>query len=1124
MITLPSHSKEVLCVGPSNTRHSERGAALAIALLMMILLSAVALGVLAVVQGEAKISGSDLKRTEACYASAAAMEIMTNNFSALFAHTSRPTTAELAEITDTDPPELTNPTDPTNIAYTFPEHSITPLPTPSPSPAPLPKTVPNGPFAGLIAGITSYTLTTTAQSSLAQCKLTRDMNNYLIPLFQFGMFSDKDIELHPGPDFTFNGRVHANGNIYVNGSVKFLDKVTVANELVYDVLRNGSTRSGATVSMVVGGIDVPLNKGSVNNGPNLPTATASPLGQRGWFPGSPNGTDNATWNSTSVAVATGTPNKFGGQLLTRTTGAAQLKLPLQLDGSPTRELIKRRVTNDNPVSTDPSALSQSRYHTKSRIRILIDDEVPNLVDTSGIPAGQGVALSAFNPVLLPNTAISPLFAFNGGGRALWRINDNNTSSADSYLITNPIVLQQQQTGGVTAPQADTVRGVRAAPAATVITAASKTTGNPISITSAAHGFVTNDLVVIAGGTASTQNTSSNTYWPITVTGVNTFTLNNSNAVTLGTYAAGGTAYKLVRSAANNTVIPYGAGITGRILIQIVDAAGNEFDVTQQILSMGMTEGEPNSIIQLQRPLWAAFTQGSRDASGGTNQNLADILNTTSIGADGEISISALSLTGNGYLTGIGEDTIAAQRSDTPPSNAMSSLMSGTVGTNWSSWNAIVPINVYNMREGHLQTSVGQDAVYERGITSIVEVNMRNLARWIDGVYDRNLLAGTNAVSTNIGHLDGYTVYVSDRRGDNVRSMTVANPGSKPVTYSTFNATNGMVDNVDIYGPNGSMDAGEDVQNKGLSVGASLGSATVSPFLKDITELPDPAVLTGTYGTDNLKRAVAVAAWANLDTVTPTNHKYFRSAVRLFNGENLQVTTSVARRLSTTHGLTVSSENMVYIWGNYNTTGINQGPAAGVSSLNESTSLSHYCPGPGAGSACASVIDTQVPASIVADAFFPMSKTWFDSESATFPAAYTTRRADRSMLAGIPGDKQGTSVRAGIIAGNNLGAMDGSPDADNGNDSRMNGGIHNFPRFLEDWLSNNQRWNFVGSFVPLYNSTQALGQWWYITSGNAVYAAPQRNWAFDDTFLQMDRLPPGTPMFQYISPSAFRQVL
>ena len=157
---------------------------------------------------------------------------------------------------------------------------------------------------------------------------------------------------------------------------------------------------------------------------------------------------------------------------------------------------------------------------------------------------------------------------------------------------------------------------------------------------------------------------------------------------------------------------------------------------------------------------------------------------------------------------------------------------------------------------------------------------------------------------NIGHTDGYTVYISDRRGDNVRSMTVANPGSKPVTYSTFDASNGMVDNVDIYGPNGTMDPGEDVQNKGLTAGAALGSATVAPFLKDITELPDPAVLDiapDSYAASDAKRAIAVAAWANRDLVVPTNHRYFRNAVRLFNGENLQVTTSVARRLSTTHG-------------------------------------------------------------------------------------------------------------------------------------------------------------------------------------------------------------------------------
>jgi hypothetical protein len=1074
MIIVPAHLSEVVFVKPYEPRHNERGATLLLATLMLALLGVIALGVLAVVQGDARIAGSDLKRTEACYASAAAIETMTNDFSALFAHTSRPSTAQLHNI------ELTYPTELTNEGYTFSDHTIAlnsaALAAMGPNPA---VTIPYGPFAGLIANLKPYTLTTTAQSSMAQCKLSRDMNNYLIPLFQFGMFSDEDIELHPGPPFTFNGRIHANGNVYANGSVKFLAKVTTANEFIYDVLRNGSTRSGATVSMQVGSINVAVTRGSMTNGPNLPSATASPAGQRGYFPGSPDGTINSGWQSTSVAAATsGIANQFGGQLLTRTTGAAALKLPLQLDNNATREIIKRIMPNDRPNPATPSALSDSRYHSKAEIRVLIDDEAPSTTDASGIPAGLGVALSIFDPSPLPNTALSSSPTTNGGGRALWRVNDNNTSISNSYNETATSFVQQQQNG--TARQADSVRGVKI-PTSKTITGATNT--NPISIICTGHGFFAGDLVVIAGVLG---NTNANGEYAITVVDANTFTLTGRTGNS--TYTANtGSVYALAKSS-NGTVIPTGAGISGRILIQIVDTNGNTFDVTREILSMGMTEGEPNSIIQLQRPLWAAFTQGSRDASSSSGTNyLTYILDSTFMGADGEIAIdSSHPSLSNGYLTAILDDgTGQGQRADSPPSNSLATLLSGTAGANWASWNAIVPINIYNVREGHLKASVTQNAVYERGITNIVEINMRNLARWLDGVYDQNLLANTNAVSTNIGKPDGYVVYVSDRRGDKVRSMVDS-------SGATINSTNGMVDNEDIYGPNGVLDAGEDVQNTGTLV-------------KDIAELPDPAVLTTTpsYGTDRVRRAIAVAAWTN--GVGP-NHNYFRNAVRLFNGENLQVTGATGK-LSTTLGITVATENMVYIWGNYNTTGINQAPASGSASLNDSAASSRYN-------------GNQVPASIVADAFFPLSKTWFDSSSALNPDDYTARRADR----GLPGVTSETSVRAGIIAGNNLSALTGTPDAANGADSRLSGGMHNFPRFLEDWLSDDRRWNFVGSFVPLYHSTQALGPWWYVTSGVSIYGAPVRNWAFDTTFLTLDRLPPGTPMFQYISPTAFRQVL
>jgi hypothetical protein len=90
---------------------------------------------------------------------------------------------------------------------------------------------------------------------------------------------------------------------------------------------------------------------------------------------------------------------------------------------------------------------------------------------------------------------------------------------------------------------------------------------------------------------------------------------------------------------------------------------------------------------------------------------------------------------------------------------------------------------------------------------------------------------------------------------------------------------------------------------------------------------------------------------------------------------------------------------------------------------------------------------------------------------------------------------------------------------------LNGGVHNFPRFLETWSVpsvREERWNYVGSFIILYNSTQAVAPW--SVSGAVVYYPPIRNWAFDITFTDPNRLPPGTPQFQHVQPTGFRQVL
>ena len=98
---------------------------------------------------------------------------------------------------------------------------------------------------------------------------------------------------------------------------------------------------------------------------------------------------------------------------------------------------------------------------------------------------------------------------------------------------------------------------------------------------------------------------------------------------------------------------------------------------------------------------------------------------------------------------------------------------------------------------------------------------------------------------------------------------------------------------------------------------------------------------------------------------------------------------------------------------------------------------------------------------------------------------------------------------------------------------LDGGVHNFPRFLESWSipdyalpggvsPREDRWNYVGSFIILFNSTQAVGPWSVGTA--TVYYPPIRNWAFDITFTDPNRLPPGTPQFQHVEPTGFRQIL
>lgn len=967
-------------------KQSERGAALAIAIIMVAILAVISLTALAFSSSEARIAGSDLQRTRTFYATISSLEKMTNDFSDLFTKKMRPLPEDLDTIAATQPQALVDE------GFTFQqkleedkERLAEMQATQKLSANVYPRVnIPEGPFAGLYATVIPYKISSigTFGATATEVKLEREFNNYLVPLFQFGIFSDRDIEMNPGVQMIFNGRIHSNENVFALSNVKFLNRLTMAGELVRDSDVGGASNalSGKpNVYIQVGSKNVKIDKGSVKadgatvGGPNLAGSTS---GTRGYFPGRPNGVENTSWETTSIMSATGAADRFGGQILTGTTGAKQLKLPLQLEGSSVAELIKRSLPSDSEI------LAGSRYHTKSQIRILIDDLTAGngTSNVAGIPAGKGVSLrndsGGFNPLALD------------GGSSLRRVDNFG-----NYLDSMPI---QQYLPDNSLQMAETVRGIK----------------------------------------------------------------NHAETVS-GNY------------------IPQGAGIEAKILIEVVKPDGTTVDVTSEILSLGMTQGEPNGIVYLQRPLWAAYTQGSRDRSG-KGFDLATLTRNSRSITDGEIPDPTPFLDSNrGFIS-----------TDIFSFDTESILSRDAVPMGWQ--NEIVPINVYNVREGWYRSELSEFDIYERGMTSVVEINMRNLAKWLDGLYDSNLLSGTNAVSTNIKGDEGYVVYVSDRRGDRVKAEYLSDG-------SSYASTNGIVDNEDIYGPNDTLDEGEDIIDFGWD--ASKGGASKKGTLqKDTNELPDTGTIWNLSGTRQ-SRSNDVLRWRNPDN-------YFRRAVRLFDGENLSFSGS-AGKLSQTKGITIATENMLYVWGSYNTLGVSSIPAGGAT-LNDGGYLGN-----------------QVPASLVCDAIFPLSKTWFDGLSSLYPEGSSDARnvkgfAYRMADDNLPDVTQSTAVRAAIIAGTTASALTAKPGRD-ANGLRKAGGTTNFPRFLEIWNMGGgtaRPWSYTGSINPLYYSTQAVSQWENATS--VIYMPPLRNWSFDSTFLNPNKLPPGTPFFQYVQATGFRQ--
>ena len=97
------------------------------------------------------------------------------------------------------------------------------------------RTVTTGPFTGLYSMNQVFEIAVSARdSSRSRAGAVITVNAQSIPIFQFGVFYDQDLEFHPGPPMTFEGRVHTNGNLYTHYNVTFGGVITTPESTFLD--------------------------------------------------------------------------------------------------------------------------------------------------------------------------------------------------------------------------------------------------------------------------------------------------------------------------------------------------------------------------------------------------------------------------------------------------------------------------------------------------------------------------------------------------------------------------------------------------------------------------------------------------------------------------------------------------------------------------------------------------------------------------------------------------------------------------------------------------------------------------------------------------------------------------
>jgi hypothetical protein len=1158
---------------------SQSGNATLTAVLVVCLLSVFVAASLSRITSGQIIMNNDYANAQAFYAAQASLEEMTVNFDAIFTFNLTPTQGDLNLVQNASPT-------PNFPGFTF--NQVITAPTGSPVAVP----ITSGAFSGLQAFASKWQLdaTATSTSNSAQVHLTREFYSDEIPIFQFGIFYNGPLAFHPGPNMWFAGRVHSNSNIYLlaggninanppnPATLSFSNVVTASGEIIRDWNRNGVSAAAGGWQGIVQidnpqGVPVTLPTGSTSGGyygsamPAGGTSGSASDPQPGFAPN-----NNASYSAWNTEVA-----NFGGNLQAH---VPVLLLPLQVGGANPYELVKRGISSSDYQVTaltgtaDTTIVSQSRYANKPGIRISLSDSQAELPggtggirldgDSTGTNAGdysadgtrgympqkmsdgyQATRVNGFRMFTGTNYTTNGTTG-NGSGipanRQTWikvelvTINPNtlavSTSDVTADFLSLGVTYQDvagllDSTGKVAIGDSRAILCMqRYAMLGETVSITQNATAAPTPAANIPLSFATPD------GTIPT----------------NTVLHGLSTSIGVPTMIPAAAQATPVPLPVHSYYLPSGGVNPGINYVSTADYSPSMNYWTTKagvvaangavpVITYNFANGNPVATVNNYPGYTSQQTFNGVPAAALPTPNNAFTAGAAQMSLEAKEFASTYSTTGKGWVPVATAITTAnagvAAKMPTGSGTAAQVLpfpieffdtREGTYNVNQipvpSTTPGFIPWD-YNTTGGNGTLSAGMynlGSIPKVGVMSGVDINMANLTTFLNGGFDTKFPNGL--LSTTVPTNPGWIVYVSDRRGDR--------------------NDNGVYDMEDIYGPNDNvLEDGED----------AVGDNNL-PAHNDTTW--EAALFysgAGTTGDANYTTSVPSDVAAFMD------HQYFRRGVRLINGAQLPG----GNTLSTGQivGFTMATENPIYIIGNYNASAIysstppfivdtsvvqaNLPAGASTAPTNSSKYVPNYSsevPYTSTTTPIPAGTSLEVPASVVADAVYMLSNSWLDANSFRNPLSCPQPGSKASTLTAL-GSRwamQNTSIRTAVFTGQTQGSIltNGVPNQGSATDADLDGGVHNFPRFLEDWGQMNYGsgntpanastyLNYSGSLINAFVSTQALGAY---KNGGApnVYNPPVRNWTFDSAFLSLNQLPPGTPLFQFVQLTGFRQTV